>query len=316
MAGIKSFATNTSGYERRFAYLPPNGVTLPNGGTYTISGILDTIIALGNTEEMLLQYLADVSGGVLTVTYDLDVSNSIPNNSIDGDLKLTLSFLSTLVRTSGIHAFLANQSMGGNKLTNLGAPTAGGDATNKTYVDSADAVMQGEIGALQAEQSSLSSELAWKLDKRGDTMLGQLLLSLYPSLFNEAATKQYVDDAAASAVANLGSTPLTTLDKEKYVAAPTAGDNSNTGLTISETPNANGNVQVFVNGLRADLGSADLTKDCYFMDPTLTTVRRISDIQAGDVFFWNGVLAGYELTTTFRIDFDYQVHEVPSSSSM
>lgn len=39
----------------------------------------------------------------------------------------------------GTRAFTGNQSMGGKLLTNVGAPVAGGDAANKTYVDAQDA---------------------------------------------------------------------------------------------------------------------------------------------------------------------------------
>lgn len=44
---------------------------------------------------------------------------------------------STVVRTNGANAFTADQSMGGFKLTNLASPSAGTDAANKSYVDSA-----------------------------------------------------------------------------------------------------------------------------------------------------------------------------------
>src|ERR1035437_969579 len=43
------------------------------------------------------------------------------------------------VLANGSVAFAANESMGGFVLTNLAAPVAGGDATNKTYVDAGDA---------------------------------------------------------------------------------------------------------------------------------------------------------------------------------
>jgi hypothetical protein len=45
---------------------------------------------------------------------------------------------STYIRTDGTRAFSGNQDMGGNKLTGLAAPSAGTDATTKTYVDNAD----------------------------------------------------------------------------------------------------------------------------------------------------------------------------------
>ena len=43
---------------------------------------------------------------------------------------------SSIIVASGANPFSAAQSMGGFKLTNLGAPSAAGDAANKSYVDS------------------------------------------------------------------------------------------------------------------------------------------------------------------------------------
>jgi hypothetical protein len=42
-----------------------------------------------------------------------------------------------VIIAAGSNAFSGNQSMGGNKLTNLGTPTTGTDAATKTYVDNA-----------------------------------------------------------------------------------------------------------------------------------------------------------------------------------
>jgi hypothetical protein len=44
--------------------------------------------------------------------------------------------LTPFIRKDGSINFTGNESMGGFKLTNVGTPTVGGDATNKTYVDS------------------------------------------------------------------------------------------------------------------------------------------------------------------------------------
>lgn len=44
---------------------------------------------------------------------------------------------SDVIVAAGTNAFTANQSVGGFKLTNLGTPTANGDAATKSYVDSA-----------------------------------------------------------------------------------------------------------------------------------------------------------------------------------
>lgn len=49
-------------------------------------------------------------------------------------------------RTDGTRELTGNQSMGGNRLTNLGAPSAASDAAQKTYVDDLLAAVQAEAG--------------------------------------------------------------------------------------------------------------------------------------------------------------------------
>ena len=44
---------------------------------------------------------------------------------------------STIIIAAGTNAFTGDQSLGGFKVTNVGAPVSGGDAANKTYVDAA-----------------------------------------------------------------------------------------------------------------------------------------------------------------------------------
>lgn len=52
------------------------------------------------------------------------------------EAKLASAFTDELIRRGGTVAFTADESMGGFKLTNLGTPTAAGDAATKSYTDS------------------------------------------------------------------------------------------------------------------------------------------------------------------------------------
>lgn len=65
----QTIITNTSGAERRFSYLPPNGVTLLAGETLIINGILDTMIALAKLQEAMDEYLSDQTLGLISSTY-------------------------------------------------------------------------------------------------------------------------------------------------------------------------------------------------------------------------------------------------------
>lgn len=78
------------------------------------------------------------------------------------------------VRKDGTIPLTANWDVGAFKITNLGTPTAGGDAATKTYAD-------------------------LKVAKAGDTMTGLLTLSGDPTSALHAATKQYADLKVAKA---------------------------------------------------------------------------------------------------------------------
>ena len=65
---------------------------------------------------------------------DLAVTNAKLAGSI---ATAKLADASSFVMTTGANAFGANQSMGGNRLTNLGAATGGTDAVNKNQLDAA-----------------------------------------------------------------------------------------------------------------------------------------------------------------------------------
>ena len=76
-----------------------------------------------------------------------------------------------------------------------------------------------------------------------------------------------------------------------------------TGIRISATPHADNEVQVFVNGIRVEVGDGDKrnttagddTADCYFSGDNGATARRIVDITKFDKFYWNAVIAGYNI---------------------
>lgn len=92
----------------------------------------------------------------------------------------------------------------GAKLVVTDAPIASTDATNKTYVDTADLALQTSINTINTTLNNLTVDpvskqyvddgLALKVDKGGDTMTGFLTLHADPTSNLHAATKKYVDD--------------------------------------------------------------------------------------------------------------------------
>ncbi len=94
------------------------------------------------------------------------------------------------------------------------------------------------------------------------------------------------------------------LDGEEYTG--TNGNASATGVTIEHTPFADSRVDVKINGISVNLGNGVLTKDCYFSNDGGVTPKLIKDIEAGDMLYWNGENAGYELDPLDDIDFEYE----------
>jgi hypothetical protein len=95
------------------------------------------------------------------------------------------------------------------------------------------------------------------------------------------------------------------LDAEIF-SEGTNGNGSSTGITIEYTPFADSNVEVKINGIGVNLGNGILTKDCYFSNDGGITPKLIKNIEAGDILYWNGANAGYELDPLDDIDFEYE----------
>ena len=98
-----------------------------------------------------------------------------------------------------------------------------------------------------------------------------------------------------------------TIEDKSLTPAVTSGDESSTGLTITSTPQGERYVTVIVNGISYEVGDGYKTFDCYFSDDGGTTARNLFDVEAGDTLYWNGTIAGFDLSGTDRIDLDYDV---------
>lgn len=103
-------------------------------------------------------------------------------------------------------------NMNSKKITNLATPTEAADAANKSYVDAGDdaATDAATKAAAAADAAKKIAEAA--LPKAGGTMTGpinmgskQITNMAAPTADAHAATKKYVDDAAAGVASQLGS---------------------------------------------------------------------------------------------------------------
>jgi len=71
-------------------------------------------------------------------------SSNVIKNFIDSDLLVT-----NFVATNGSSTMTGTLDLGGNRILDVGTPSSGGDATNKTYVDTEILGSLAGVGALQ-----------------------------------------------------------------------------------------------------------------------------------------------------------------------
>jgi hypothetical protein len=203
----------------------PNGDVYVNGDSSSnkvvVKGTLDSHIGdvtvdgtSGNTVSDRIASHASATTGVHGVTGDVvgtSDTQTLTNKTLGSGTNLSVDL-----------------DMNGNKIEDLGTPTAGTDATTKNYVDDADTATLGsansytddEITALDASlktyadqaetdaiDSAASAAAALYAPLAGATFTGDVILPGDPTQALGAATKQYVDAVAeglhvhASAVA-------------------------------------------------------------------------------------------------------------------
>lgn len=93
---------------------------------------------------------------------------------------------------------------------------------------------------------------------------------------------------------------------QSALALPTEGDYQPTGLSMQYTPYKDGSVNVLINGISVLEGDGVKTAEVYFSNDGGVTAKSIANIEAGDEIYWNGSIAGFDLTGTDQIDVEYQ----------
>ena len=118
-------------------------------GTRAMSGNL----TMGSNQ--IISLVTGITGDTATNKTYVDAVNSSMKTYVDTGLPYISSNNSSIVLTSnssyvlvdGSRPFTGDQSMGGNKLTNLTTGTTGDSATNKTYVDAVNSSMKSYVDA-------------------------------------------------------------------------------------------------------------------------------------------------------------------------
>ena len=206
-------------------------------GTITSADLVDgTIVA------------SDIADGTITAAKMVSDPYARANHT-GSQAASTISDFDTQVRTSRLDQMAAptgSVSLNSQKITSLGTPTAGTDASTKDYVDAQITALVGgapgtldtlaEIAAAISSGGSFESTVVLK---SGSTMTGNLTLAGAPSSNLHAATKLYVDDVAGSATAAAASAAAAAASYDSFddrylgakSSAPTLDNDSNALVT-------------------------------------------------------------------------------------
>jgi len=119
---------------------------------------------------------------------------------------------------------------------------------------------------------------------------------------------------------SLDTTPLTfvyyagiktttgTINNKNMSGLTTTSDfNQACSIALVEPPARGGNIQVLINGLSTSVGNGVKNNSCYFSNDGGITAKTFALMSAGDLLYWVGSVAGYQISTSDKIDFLYSV---------
>ncbi len=136
----------------------------------------------------------------------------------------------------------------------------------------------------------------------GDVTIDATLTVPSPTEGTEAVPLSYLEEAIAAAP----SIPIK-LNKDMTAIATEDDGDVACGDAVEVTPAADGYIRVAINGVDVEVGDGVTTKECFFSVDGVTP-RLIQDVEEGDLLYWNGSVAGYQLTAVDKVDFMYNVN--------
>ena len=278
----------------------------PNGITYNLPNLELGTIALSAGGAL---GLTATSAALLEPSYTIESLIGTSNPGLGGKAVLDSATPSaiTLIKLSNLDANGLRLSELENFLTKLTSEGARGrlKIINKSHTSmyalykiisfSRIDTYAGTSGVDTEDFDSIKINLAFELLSSG-TIATQ-------TLFQVGNVLSYETDSQGILLEDI---PIWTKEDEGKSSTLTSGNYAQTGIALTSKPHPSGTVVVDVNGLRTSIGDAVRTKDCYFSRDTGTTALALNVLAIGDQLIWNGVVAGYDLEVSDKIDILYE----------
>ena len=279
-------------------------VNLGNNSGLTFSGddiVLDSSIVAGsgltsngysldvNVNSDSLEIINDVLRLKDTITGNRTFQDSV---TVDGNLIVngTVSYIQTETLLIEDNIITLNATFSGNPFLNAGIEVIRGNEPVSSFIwnESTDLWSAGLSG----------SEVPIFLGAgTGLTSSGQTVSLNLTGIVGTGLTQN------GSQISVINYSPF----YQSSLSTLTSGNNSTTGITLSNTPSQYSRVQLFVNGQLQKIGDGTFSNvDCYFSNDGGLSALLFTSLVSGDVLYWNGVSAGFELDATDEIDIIYE----------
>jgi hypothetical protein len=102
--------------------------------------------------------------------------------------------------------------------------------------------------------------------------------------------------------------PVESVVRLQISASVTTGSRAMAAAVGLPSKPTGGDVQVFVNGQAVEVGANATLSHAYFSADSGSTAKTLGvggTLNAGDILYWNGIAAGYQLAATDSVLFIY-----------
>ena len=253
-----------------------------------------------NDWELFLQIGA--SGSVIStgIKYIVDATDDIvvPVNTqywVYGDLTM----IGQMTNNGEVVIANGNLVLSGGTFSNLGSLIF--ISLDPTFINT-QTIAFTQSGSLLSANVVPGSLTASHLNSTGGATAGYLLSSNNDGIFNWVDINVIVPKVKM------------TIDDKSLISMSTSYDGQFSGATISNTPIDGCYVSVYINGQEFDVSNGlTMSSSCYFSRngglsaSGFYSTHPNGQIQSGDMLYWNGSIAGTQLSDGWRISLHYLI---------